>query len=239
MITPAKQIVFQKLSSFNMTDSDSWQPKAVVFDLLTALLDSWDSWAKATPTQTTEEGRRWRSRYLDLTFGAGAYTPATSYEALIRRAADEVGLPQSAADALLREWTQLQPWPEVPCVLQTLKSRGFKIGVVTNCSKPLGHAAVERVEQCVGNDFRFDSAVTAEESGFYKPVKAAYDFILTEMGLTSSEVLFVAGSAGDVQGASDAGMQVVWHNQVGLARKGQAVPLREGSDLQDTLAGFL
>lgn len=223
----------------NMMDLDSWQPKAVVFDLLTALLDSWESWSKATPSQTNEQGLRWRSRYLDLTFGAGAYTHSTSYEALVRRAADDVGLPQAAADALLREWAQLQPWPEVPRVFQALRSKGLAIGVVTNCSNVLGHVAVERVEQCVGNGFRFDAAVTAEESGFYKPVKAAYDCLLAQMGLSSSEVLFVAGSAGDVQGASDAGMQVVWHNHAGLARKGQAVPLREGRDLEETLAGLL
>lgn len=91
----------------------------------------------------------------------------------------------------------------------------------------------------MGDRFRFDGAVTAEQSGFYKPVKAAYEAILTQMGLSASEVLFVAGSAGDVQGASDAGMRVVWHNHVGLAKKGEAVPLREGKDLEDTLLGFL
>lgn len=222
-----------------MTQSDAWQPKAIIFDLLTALLNSWDSWAKATPTGTTEEGRLWRARYLDLTFGAGAYTPSTSYETLIRRAANDVGLPRSSADALLQGWTQLEPWPEVPGVLQALRSKGYKIGVVTNCSILLGHAAVQRVEQCVGNGFRFDGAVTAEESGYYKPVNSAYQSLLTKMGLASSEVLFVAGSAGDVQGAHDAGMRVVWHNHVGLGRKGQAVPLREGSNLEDTLMGFL
>lgn len=222
-----------------MTLSDPWRPEAIVFDLLTALLNSWASWDRATPTGTTEEGRRWRARYLDLTFGAGAYTPSTSYETLIRRAATDVGLPQSSPDALLQGWAQLEPWPEVPRVLETLQSKGYKIGVVTNCSNVLGQAAVKRVEQCVGDGFRFDGAVTAEESGYYKPVDSAYQFLLTKMGLSSSEVLFVAGSAGDVQGAHDAGMRVVWHNHVGLAKKGQAVPLREGSNLGDTLMGFL
>lgn len=222
-----------------MTLSDPWQPKAIVFDLLTALLNSWDSWDKATPTGSTTEGRRWRARYLDLTFGAGAYTPSTSYETLIRRAADDVGLPQSSADALLQGWAQLAPWPEVPRILEALRSKEYKIGVVTNCSNVLGQAAVQRVEQCVGNGFRFDGAVTAEESGYYKPVDYAYQYLFTKMGLSSSEVLFVAGSAGDVQGAHDAGMRVVWHNHVGLAKKGQAVSLRESTDLEGTLTGFL
>lgn len=218
-----------------MAESNSWKPKVVVFDLLTALINSWSSWDEATPTRTAEEGRRWRSRYLDLTFGAGAYTSSTSYEALIRRAAHDVGLPQSAADELLSRWTQLEPWPEVPRVLHSIRSKGLKIGVVTNCSNNLGHIAVKKVEDQVGGGFRFDGAVTAEQSGFYKPVKAAYDFLLTDMGISANDVLFVAGSAGDVEGASNAGMQVVWHNRVGLAKKGNVVPLREGRDLEDTL----
>lgn len=233
------QLVPNSIMPVNMANCDQWQPKAIVFDLLTALINSWDSWAQATPTRSPEDGRRWRARYLDLTFGAGAYTPSTSYEALIRRAAEDVGLPLSAADELLREWTRLEPWPEVPRVLQSLRFKKLKLGVVTNCSKDLGHTAVKKVEARVGGGFQFDGAVTAEQTGFYKPVRAAYDFLLTEMGVSASDVLFVAGSAGDVQGAKDAGMQVVWHNHVGLAKKGQAIPLREGKDLEDALMGFL
>lgn len=222
-----------------MADPIPWAPKAVVFDLLTALLNSWDSWTNATPSQSPEDGRRWRTRYLELTFGAGAYTPSTSYETLVRKAADETGFPPSAPDELLRTWSNLDPWPEVPRVLRALRTKGCRIGVVTNCSTALGQAAIGRVEQCVGGGFRFDTAVTAEQSGFYKPVGAAYEFVLKDMGLAADEVLFVAGSAGDVQGASDAGMRVVWHNHVGLAKKGEAVPLREGRNLEDALMGFL
>lgn len=222
-----------------MAEPIPWKPKAVVFDLLTALLNSWDSWTNATPSQVPEDGRRWRARYLNLTFGAGAYTPSTSYETLIRKAADDTGLPQSAPDELLRTWPQLEPWSEVPRVLRELQTKGYRIGVVTNCSIRLGQVAIQRVEQCVGAGFHFDAAVTAEQSGFYKPVRAAYEAILKEMDLAADEVLFVAGSAGDVQGASDAGMRVVWHNHVGLAKKGEAIPLREGRDLEDALLGFL
>lgn len=218
----------------------NWQPKAIVFDLLTALLNSWDTWAQSTPTQTQEDGRRWRERYLELTFGAGAYTPATSYEELVRRSARDVDLPPSAPDALLQAWTQLEAWPEVGSVLRTLRARGLvQLGVVTNCSRDLGHRAVSGVEACVGDGFHFDATVTAEESGFYKPVTAAYEAVLVKMGVKAEDVLFVAGSAGDVQGATDAGMKVVWHNHVGLAKKGSAVPLREGKTLYDALEGFL
>jgi 2-haloacid dehalogenase len=224
----------------NPAETD-WRPKVIIFDLLTALIDSWTLWNSSTPSGTSTEGRRWRERYLKVTFGTGTYVP---YEDLVRQAALEVGLPPSTPEALLNEWEHLEPWPEVGQVLRSLRDRGYKLGVVTNCSKRLGHLAIRGVEKRASEggaagDFTFDAAITAEESGFYKPVKPAYEAILNLMGVEASDALFVAGSAGDVQGATDAGMRVVWHNKIGLAKAGEAVALREGKTLDDALNDFL
>lgn len=212
-----------------------WRPKAIIFDLLTALLDSWSLWDSSTPSGTAEEGRAWRGRYLQITFGAGPYAP---YEDLVRQAAQDVGLPASAPEHLLGSWEKVQAWPEVPHVLQLLKARGYKLGVVTNCSTRLGHIAAGRVSPDAGEQV-FDAVITAEESGFYKPVVQAYRAILDRMCVEPGDALFVAGSAGDVEGATNAGMRVVWHNKVGLARAGNAVPLKEAKTLEDVLGAFL
>ncbi|KAI1386126.1 HAD-like protein [Hypoxylon trugodes] len=214
-----------------------WRPKAIVFDLLTALMDSWSLWDASTPSKTREEGKRWREHYLKLTFSAGEYVP---YQDLIWKSASELGLPRSAPEALLRDWRRLRPWPEAGLVLSKLRAKGYILGVVTNCSSPLGFTAYRRVEKDGQANFSFDSVITAEMSGYYKPVKKAYEHILGTISVDDpGDVLFVAGSAGDVQGATDAGMKVVWHNRIGLPRVGDAVPLREGKTLHDTLKDFL
>lgn len=224
--------------------ADGWKPKAIVFDLLTALLDSWALWDASTPSGTAAEGRPWRARYLELTFGAGLYAAdGARYEDLIRRAAAEAGLPASAPAALLRGWGGLEAWPETADVLRRLKGDGYRLGVVTNCSRRLGHAAAARViidgdVDKEGKEGPFDVVVTAEESGYYKPDGRAYGAVLDALGVEARDVLFVAGSAGDVEGATAAGMRVVWHNRVGLAKKGEAVALREGRTLDDTLLGW-
>ena len=48
----------------------SGYPRAVLFDLLTALLDSWTVWNAAAGSE--EKGRAWRAEYLRLTYGCGA-----------------------------------------------------------------------------------------------------------------------------------------------------------------------
>lgn len=139
------------------------KPKAVLFDLLTALLDSWSTWTSAvsdlpdiTPESAQDLALTWRNRYLELTFGCGAYVP---YESLVAQSAQDVGLHEGAATQLLRQWETLEPWPEVRDVLKKLRAKGYKLGVVTNCSEELGRKAAERV------GIKFDAVVTAEEAG--------------------------------------------------------------------------
>ena len=70
-------------------------PRAVLFDLLTALLDSWTIWNAAAGSAAT--GGAWRREYLRLTYGCGEYVP---YDQLLRASARSAGLPDTAADAL-------------------------------------------------------------------------------------------------------------------------------------------
>ena len=82
---------------------------AVVFDLLTALLDSWTLWNDVAGS--ADKGMKWRRRYLEITYGCGAYRP---YETLVRQAARDTGFPESFGAELERRWGELKPWPEAP-----------------------------------------------------------------------------------------------------------------------------
>jgi 2-haloacid dehalogenase len=202
--------------------------KAVVFDLLTALLDSWSVWNAAAGSEA--DGRRWRVRYLELTYGCGAYQP---YETLVAEAARDVGLSSAVPAELRRRWSTLQPWPEAPDILRRLKARGLLLGVATNCCVMLGRQAARRC------GVAFDAVITAEEAGYYKPRPEPYRAVLAALGLEAKDALFVAGSSADVPGAAGVGMPVVWHNRAGLPARPGPAPLREGCSLDAVLAGIL
>lgn len=182
------------------------QPKyaAVLFDLLSGLLDSWTPWDSVAGSEAA--GRTWRAAYLRLTYRTGAYRP---YETLVAEAAAEVGLPQSLADALAERYGEIKPWPEVAEVLGALK-RHVPLAVVTNCSEVLSARAVA----AIGVDF--DIVVTAERAGFYKPDPRPYRLALEELGLPAERCLFVAGSAFDLLGTAKLALPTFWHNRVGL-----------------------
>ncbi|HEX4385809.1 MAG TPA: HAD-IA family hydrolase [Myxococcales bacterium] len=183
--------------------------RAVAFDLLTALMDSWSLWIDVAGEEAL--GRAWRRASLRRVTTARVYRP---YEEIVAEATAEVGLPGSAAKRLLERWEagELRPWPETVEVLAML--RGWPTIVVTNCSQRLAEAAA----RTTGHSF--DHIVSAEKAGIYKTRPEAYRAGLAALGNPSpAEVLFVAGSAHDVPGAGAVGMPVYWSN-----RFGEAVP---------------
>lgn len=194
-----------------MTGGPAPKYAAVVFDLLTALEDSWIVWNAVAGD--ADLGQRWRQAYLRLTYGAGVYR---AYESIVAEAAHAVGLPDGCAEALVARWDEIEPWPEARAVLEALKAH-LPIGVVTNCSEALGARAAARV------GVPFDVVVTAERAGFYKPHPRPYRLALRELGCPAARTLFVAGSPFDVPGASGVGMPVVWHNRIGLPATDAAI----------------
>ena len=200
------------------------RPKAVLFDLLTGLIDSWTLWNEVAGSEA--DGRRWRAAYLRRTYGEGRYRP---YEALVAEAAVEVGLTAGLGENLAARYGELMPWPEVPEVLGALRGAA-RLAVVTNCSEALGRIAAART------GIPFDVIVTAERAGFYKPHLHPYRLALEELGVAPQEALFVAGSAYDLSGATAVGLPVYWHDRIGMAMPPDAPPpLRREATLRPLL----
>jgi 2-haloacid dehalogenase len=191
---------------------------AVIFDLLTALLDSWSLWNKVAESE--EVGVAWRTRYLELTYQAGAYR---SYEGIIKEAAQEVGVPAGRADELIERWGELEPWPETRQLVRTLLEK-VPVAVATNASIALANVAVASLGVSI------PTVVTAEEAGYYKPHPHLYRMVLQRLQCASASVLFVAGSAADMPGASAVGMPVFWHNRRRLSPVDARVQPRYVSD---------
>jgi len=201
---------------------------AVLFDLLTALIDSWSLWNRAAGGE--EAGRRWRAEYLRLTYGCGPYV---AYEELVEKAALTTGLSAAHATRLDADWDALQPWDDAIPLLRDLAPR-YRLGVVTNCSERLGRRAAALMQ------VPFDCIVTAERAGFYKPDPAPYELALRDLGLPAERVLFVAGSGFDLVGTGRVGLDTLWHNRVGLAAPpGAPAPAAQARTLRPMVDDFL
>lgn len=208
------------------TAASAW-PQAVLFDLLSALLDSWTVWN--TVAGSEQRGRAWRAEYLRLTYGCGAYV---AYEDLVRQAARNTGLPESASAELADEWPRLPVWSGVRETLAEAQ-RHCKLAIVTNCSRQLGRIAADRV------GIAWDAVVTSEEAGFYKPDPRPYQLALASLGVQPTQAAFVAGSGYDMFGTSRVGLRTYWHNRVGLSLPSGAPTPEIESPTLDALPNWL
>lgn len=212
------------MATLAQPQAPAW-PRAVLFDLLTALLDSWTVWNAAAGS--VAQGRAWRAAYLRRTYGCGAYV---GYEQLVREAAAEVGLPAAAPLALEAAWDTLTPWDGARELLQALRPH-CRLAVVTNCSERLGQRAATRL----GIDW--DTVVTSETAGFYKPDPRPYRLALQRLGVAAHQAAFVAGSGYDLFGTAAVGLRTFWHNRVGLALpEGAPAPAAQAATLAPALA---
>jgi 2-haloacid dehalogenase len=194
--------------------------RAVGFDLLTALLDTWSLWAAVAGDRAL--GMRWHGASQGLLRGR----PYRPFADIVREAAVAAAIAPSRADELLRRWGEFEPWPDVPPVLARIAGRTRFI--VTNCSRSLGERAARRAGS-------FDLVMTAEDAGAYKPDPRPYRAALDALGLAPRDVLFVAGSAHDVGGASRVGMDVYWANRGNAPHPDDATALRAEPDFRGLL----
>lgn len=199
--------------------------EAVLFDLFSALLDSAPLWRDVAGGDAL--GESWRAESSRIACSCGAYRPFVD---TVTEAAEVAGVPVARAEDLLcRMGNELEAWPEAPGVLERLRE-SVRIGVVTNCSEKLGGRVAARV------GVPFDTVVTAEAAGAYKPRRGPYRLALEGLGVEPARALFVAGSPSDIDGAHGAGMPAWWHNRRQLELGEHDPPLAELRSLDPLVA---
>jgi 2-haloalkanoic acid dehalogenase type II len=173
----------------------SEQVHAILFDLLTAVMNSLGIWS-ASAGGDQGRGLAWRDAVTRRIVASPTYVP---YEELVADAAAELGLAGEPVDELFERWQELDPWPDSAA----LSGLALPYGFVTNCSKPLAHVAATRSQLTP----RF--VLSAEEAGWYKPDPRIYREACRRLGSPAESTLFVAGSAYDAEGAGASGLRAV------------------------------
>ncbi|WP_170769898.1 haloacid dehalogenase type II [Ruegeria lacuscaerulensis] len=117
-------------------------------------------------------------------------------------------------DAKLRQrlldlYWELQAYPEVPQMLQTLKAGGLQTAILSNGSPPMLDGAV----QSAGIGDVLDDVLSVESVGVFKPHVRVYDLVQERFGGERGEILFVSSNGWDAAGASGYGFTTAWVNR--------------------------
>jgi putative hydrolase of the HAD superfamily len=161
---------------------------------------------------------RFRDAYLPLLVAQGTLEEV-DYAGLVRAllaesdiAVDDAGL-ERYLEAEHEAWgAAVQMASTTHALLESLRGRGLKLGLVSNAIDPPGllHGDLERL----GIAERLDTAVFSSEVGWRKPHPAIFERALDALGVAPERVLFVGDRlATDIAGASALGMttcQALW-----------------------------
>ncbi len=120
------------------------------------------------------------------------------------------GLAREIATRMVYE-TAVEPFPETVPMLDRWRSRGLRLGVVSNAWPSL-----ERDYRALGLREYFDAFVISAQVGAIKPEARIFEVALDQLGLLPHEALFVDDSPRNVAAARALGMHGVM-----LARDGE------------------
>ncbi|MFM7779999.1 MAG: haloacid dehalogenase type II [Alphaproteobacteria bacterium] len=163
----------------------------------------------------------WRDKQLQYSWLRGLQGRYVSFWEVTGDALDfaleTLGLP---ADGPLREslmdlYRTLGTFPEVPGVLRALREAGFATAILSNGSPDMLASAVEGA----GLVGAFDTVISVDEVGSFKPDRRVYQQALDRLGLPAEAIAFQSSNAWDAHAASAFGMRVVWCNRYGQRRE--------------------
>jgi 2-haloacid dehalogenase len=113
------------------------------------------------------------------------------------------GFSESDRDALWRAWHRLDAWPDFPAALETLRS---KLPVVSFTMLPTSLV----VDVSRRNGIVWDSVISCEMIGVYKPHALAYSTTARWLDLQPSQILMVACHNFDLNAAHHAGYRTAF-----------------------------
>ena len=220
--------------------------RAVLFDAYGTLFDVLSVSLRAEqffPGQGERLAALWREKQIDYTrivsmAGPQHYRPFSALtRAALCYAAAKLALPLDDAgeQQLMDSYQQLAPFPENLEVLQALRARGVRAGVLSNGDP----AMLEGVVRHAGLAALLDPLLSVDATRRYKTDPATYALGPQALGLPAHEILFVSSNGWDAVGATWAGYTTLWVNRSGAPPEQlDTAPTRTGRSLRDVLDFF-
>jgi 2-haloacid dehalogenase len=154
----------------------------------------------------------------------------------LERVARKEGLELHADDeeALGDSLPSWPPFPEVPAALAELRTRGWRLAILSNTDPDLLDASLERIGVPV------DLRITAAEAGSYKPAPGHWERFFAETGAARDRHAHVAASLfHDIAPAHELELRAVWINRLhetsDVPRAAELTDLARLADVLDDL----
>lgn len=187
-------------------------PKAVIFDLFETLITEWGH-EKYTKRMMSDDLHVPEKDFADCweSLHEVQYRGGITFENSLRHVCDKLGVP--ADEMLIERMTKHRRetksacfdflHPDIVPMLRELHRRGYKLGILSNCSGE----EVEVVRESVLAPL-VDVLVLSHETGLCKPEAAIYRLTAEKLEVEPADCIFIGdGGSRELYGAAEAGMK--------------------------------
>jgi len=158
----------------------------------------------------------WRAKQIQYTWlrnGMGAYA---KFWQVTGEALDHCLAACGIADASVREklmgaYLALDPFPEVPAMLDMLKRAGLRTAILSNGNPEM----LDPMVTASGLAHHFEAVLSVDAAGVFKPDPRIYRLVEARCGVTPDKVCFLSSNCWDAHGAAHFGFRTVWVNRAG------------------------
>ncbi|MFL6002674.1 MAG: haloacid dehalogenase type II [Nocardioides sp.] len=133
-------------------------------------------------------------------------------EWVLRPVVGEEALP-GAVGHVLDGLGSLGVHPDVVDGVRALRNRDIELVTLSNGAAAVAEGLFERA----GIRDQFSRLLSVEDAGVWKPAAAAYEYALSECGVSAHDAMLVAVHPWDIHGAARAGLRTAWLNRNGAA----------------------
>jgi len=186
----------------------------VIFDANSVIPEA----ERAFPGKGADFTRMWRTKQFEYCFLRSITNRHADFfkvteDALIYTAeAMKLDLTDDKRRRLLNAYLTLTPWPDAVDALRKLKASGVRIITIANFSERMLRANADHA----GITDLFDTLLSTEVNGTYKPDPRAYELGMKQLGLKKEEIVFAAFGGWDAYGAKNFGYPTYWVNRFNL-----------------------
>lgn len=197
--------------------------KACVFDAYGTLFDVHSPTARAASSLSGKGesvSKLWRQKQLEYTWLRSLMKAHVDFWELTGLALDyaldahDLGDP-ALRDQLMRAYLELDAYPDVKPVLEALRAKGLKTGILSNGNPKMLDAAVTSA----GLADLLDAVLSVEDVGIYKPDPRVYQMTLDHFKIGGPQVCFVSTNAWDASAGAHFGYSVAWMNRFGMVKE--------------------
>jgi 2-haloacid dehalogenase len=112
-------------------------------------------------------------------------------------------------DKLMRAYLALDPFPEVPAMLDRLTRAGKRLAILSNGNPEM----LDPMVKASGLADRFEAVLSVDEAKVFKPDQRVYRLVEQRCGVKPDKVCFLSSNCWDAHGAAHFGFATVWVNR--------------------------